>query len=349
MYLAAMLPRKERHHRCAALVTEHAPGGCLRDAVNRGQVHVPTPATLQTAAAALGWAGPVDVSTLQPGQLQELLGQVAQQLPAMQQQPHSARTSHDYAMQGQGQTSAGIVGRLQQTGGVSAPLPPPLSLPGRTSLELQQLREPHMQLLRQLLLHIALGMQHLHAHGIIHGELRLDNVMISGALPSTASLLQQQQQQRKQQAATAAASGMEPLPAATTATAAGSSAGGAAEGELAVRTHSSGGGSYSAGGAAEVHVGSSSSSSGARVPGKSGSSTSGGGSEAGSFQGFLLKLKDIGLCTLGYSNRQVCADICTSIGSLVCGKWVLVSLACTHVIHALVSQCDREDLGLPAG
>jgi hypothetical protein len=270
----------------------------------------------------------VDVSALQPGQLQELLGQVAQQLPAMQQQPHSARTSHDYAMQGQGQTNAGVIGRLQQMGGVSAPLPPPLSLPGRTSLELLQLREPHMQLLRQLLLHIALGMQHLHAHGIIHGELRLDNVMISGALPSTASLLQQQQQQqqRKQQAATAAASGMEPLPAATTATAAGSSAGGAAEGELAVRTHSSGGGSYSAGGAADVHVGSSSSSSGDRGPGKAGSSTSAGGSEAGSFQGFLLKLKDIGLCTLGYSNRQVCADICTSIGALVCGKWVHVGL-----------------------
>jgi hypothetical protein len=168
-------------------------------------------------------------------------------------------------------------------------------------------------------------------------------VMISGTLPSTASLLQQQQQQ--QQAAAAAATGTEPSPAAATAIAVGSSAGGAAAGELAVRTNSSGGGSYSTGGVAEVRVGSSSSSSGGRAPGKSGSSTSAGGSEAGSFQGFLLKLKDIGLCTLGYSNRQVCADICTSKGALVCGIWLHVSLTCTHPIHTGVTVCSGRSCG----
>lgn len=286
VYLAAMMPRKERHHRCAALVTEHAAGGCLRDAVSRGQVHVPTPTALAAAATALGWEGPVDVAGLSSSQMQELMAHIGQQLPVLQQ-PTVMRTSQDCA------AAPGAAAAKQQqasaapaAAAVSAPLPPS----GRESQELQHLREPHLQLLRQLLLHIALGMQHLHAHGIIHGELRLDNVMISGALPTTVAMVKQQQEAP---AAAAAAP---------------------ATGEHAGRSSGSGTGtgSTSTGGVQDGHLGSSSGSTHALGGTASAASSSVAAATASaavadssSGPGFVLKLKDIGLCTLGVSNRQV--------------------------------------------
>lgn len=322
MYLATMLPRKERNHRCAALISEYTPGGCLRDAVNRGQAHVPTATALQAAAAALGWPGQVDVGSLSPGQLQELLGQVVQQLPLVQQPMAPPRSSLESAA-AQGMAGTAPLARLQQSGVVSAAsatLSPAAAGRGAAQ-DLQHLRQPHMPLLHQMLLHIALGMQHLHAHGIVHGELRLDNVMISGALPSTISLMQQQQQQagaavRPAAAAdtsqhAAAAGDVPPAPGAAN----GVSGGGAAavsEAELPVRANSSFG-SYSTGGVPEGGLGSSSgsqvppassaSAAAGRVDGSGGGAYSGGSSSSNG--GFVLKLKDIGLCTLGYNSRQV--------------------------------------------
>jgi hypothetical protein len=298
-----MAPRKERHHRCAALISEHAAGGCLRDAVNRGQVHVPTAATLQAAAAALGWKVPVDVACLTASQVQEVLGQVSQQLPLLKQ-PSGIRASADVAL------------AAAQPAGASAPLlrlqqpvvpPGPSSQPSsaRTSHELQRLWEPYMPLLRQLLLHIALGMQHLHAHGIIHGELRLDNVMISGALPPPLTLMQQQAaraaaaaavQVAAADAAAVPAAGVELEPGVRLDRTMGSSLNGVVpEGRLGSSSSS------------QVHGGSSSlTAPPAAAPTAAGvesSSSSSGGSSS-----FVLKLKDIGLCTLGFSNRQVTWD-----------------------------------------
>jgi serine/threonine protein kinase len=66
---------------------------------------------------------------------------------------------------------------------------------------------PYMPLLRTILLQVALGMQYLHAHGLIHGELRADNVLIQGALPPLPDLPNEgsQQQDGGQQDTAAAA------------------------------------------------------------------------------------------------------------------------------------------------
>jgi hypothetical protein len=304
VYLAAVMPRKERHHRCAALVTEHAAGGCLRDAVSRGLVHVPTATALAAAATALGWEGPVDVASLSSSQLQELMAHIGQQLPVLAQ-PTVMRTSQDYAA-----AEAAAAAKQQQASAaaaaaaVSAPLPPA----GRVSQELQHLREPHLPLLRQLLLHIALGMQHLHAHGIIHGELRLDNVMISGALPTTVAMVKQQQGAATAATTAAAAAGGATPPNGT------ASAAAPVTGELVGGSSSSGTGtgSYSTGGLQEGHLGSSSSGAhalgGASIASSApaaAATASAAVADSSSGLGFVLKLKDIGLCTLGVSNRQV--------------------------------------------
>ena len=90
--------------------------------------------------------------------------------------------------------------------GGGGPLPPQ-PVPG-------VVRMPYLPLLRTILLQVALGMQYLHAHGLIHGELRADNVLIQGSLPSLPELpsdTQHDQQDRGQQqqhvAAVAAAGG----------------------------------------------------------------------------------------------------------------------------------------------
>jgi hypothetical protein len=300
-----MAPRKERHHRCAALISEHAAGGCLRDAVNRGQVHVPTAATLQAAAAALGWNVPVDVACLSAGQVQEVLGQVSQQLPLLKQ-PSGIRPSGEISLAAAQPAGASApLLHLQQPVVAASPSSQPSS--ARTSHELQRLWEPYMPLLRQLLLHIALGMQHLHAHGIIHGELRLDNVMISGALPPPLAMLQQQ-------AARAAAAAQALAAAGADAAAAGPAVGAEPEPSSGVRRDSSMGSSHN-GMVSEGQVGSSSSSqvhggssrltsSAAAAPPAAGMEGSSGSSSEG-YSSFVLKLKDIGLCTLGFTNRQV--------------------------------------------
>lgn len=310
VYLAAMMPRKERHHRCAALVTEHAAGGCLRDAVSRGQVHVPTPTALAAAATALGWEGPVDVAGLSSSQLQELMAHIGQQLPVLQQ-PTVTRTSQDYAA-APGPAAAAAKQQQASAAAAAAPVAAPLPPAGRASLEVQHLREPHLPLLRQLLLHIALGMQHLHAHGIIHGELRLDNVMISGALPTTVAMVKQQQEAAAA-AAPAAALPAAPAPVASLHNGAASAAA-RVTGEHGGRGSGSGTGtgSTSTGGVQEWHLGSSSS--GTRALGgavsiasssAAAATASAAVADSSSGPGFVLKLKDIGLCTLGVSNRQV--------------------------------------------
>lgn len=94
------------------------------------------------------------------------------------------------------------------------------------------------------------------------------------------------------------------------------SGGGAAAGseaEVPVRANSSFG-SYGTGGMPEGGLGSSSgsqappASSASAAAGRadgSGGGASCGGSSSSSSGGFVLKLKDIGLCTLGYNSRQV--------------------------------------------
>lgn len=294
VYLTSILPRKDRHHRCAALVTEYAAGGCLRDAVNRGAVHVPTPLAVKAAAAAAGLNPSADLAAMNEDQLQFLLAQLEQQMPLPQIRQ----------MQGPADAAA-----------MSAPLPvtqnaAAASVAKRRSSELQTdgLREPYMPLLRQLLLQIALGMQHLHAHGIVHGELRLDNVMVAGALPSPLELLHQQQQQQQhmrrlsglslpevqashhhhqhqqQQYSPRAAAAAASLDALDHADRAGGSS---VSLDASLKSFSSQRGRNS------------SSSVGTKSSASVNSTAHGTGS------GFMLKVKDIGLCTIGWSHRQV--------------------------------------------
>ncbi|WIA14830.1 hypothetical protein OEZ85_001549 [Tetradesmus obliquus] len=299
VYLTSMLPRKERHHRCAALVTEYAAGGCLRDAVNRGALHVPTAAALHAAAAAAG-LGPVpDMLSLGHSQLAVLLSQLEQQLPlptAVPQMP--MRLSHEASHSSAPLPAAlggllGVappgLGHVAAGAGISAGLPTATGgLPGKRrsheAVAADALREPHMPLLRSLLLQIALGMQHLHANGIVHGELRLDNVMVAGQLPSTMSLLQQQQeqqrheQQQQQQPAQQQEQHAGPQQADVVGCVSGLNG--------IVAQHEAGSNA--------AHFESSRSSSASSAAGQRGSGDS-----------FSLKLKDIGLCTIGWSNRQV--------------------------------------------
>lgn len=327
MYLTAMLPRKERHHRCAALVTEYAAGGSLRDAVNRGAVHVPTATAVHAAAVAAGLGHVTDMSALPAQQLAVLVAQLEQQMPAslgLPQVPlrHSQDQLHMSALLPASAAAAtaalgGLLGPDPGSGGGGPPAPP---IPGVQPVRhlhdaaTDQLREPYIPLLRTLLLHVALGMQHLHANGIVHGELRLDNVVIAGQLPGMVSLLQQQQQQQRLGLPVDVLPSWAEVPAAAAAATspnhhqqqlgagAGSFSSAAAElaEELAGRTNSSFGSNtppetaHASGSSQVMHVGSFNSS----------CSSSGGGSGASS-NGFVLKVKDIGLCTIGWSHRQV--------------------------------------------
>jgi hypothetical protein len=202
-----MMPRKDRHHRCAGLVMEYAAGGSLREAVNKGSVHLPSPAALQQAAAAAGLQGQ-DLAALSADQLKVLVQQLEQQLPLLPLQVVPSLHSSAPLPGGGSSTAAVPVGSQQghggmmaAAGGAAAAAGGGVPSSGRLSHEeqLASLRQPFTPLLRQLLLHIALGMQHLHAHGIVHGELRLDNVMVVGALPNALTLLLQQSQQQQQQ------------------------------------------------------------------------------------------------------------------------------------------------------
>eukprot|EP00879_Flechtneria_rotunda_P012391 GHRR01012939.1.p1 GENE.GHRR01012939.1~~GHRR01012939.1.p1 ORF type:complete len:450 (+),score=176.99 GHRR01012939.1:771-2120(+) len=248
VYLASSLPRKDRHHRCAAVVTAQAGGGCLRDAVNKGAVHVPTATALQAAAGSIGLPLGIDVTAFGSQQLQELVAQFEQQLPLLPPLP--------------------VRGSLEQpptpSAGVMSSMSALAAAPGLhlRHQHMQQLREPCMSLLQLMLLHIALGMQHLHACGIIHGELRLDNVMIDGKLPSTVELVQLQQKEEKER------SGQ------TTASAALGQQQQQQQPPLESLTEDSE--------AVQLQTG---------VP-------------AGT-AGFSLKLKDIGLCTVGWQHKQV--------------------------------------------
>jgi serine/threonine protein kinase len=190
-----------------------------------------------------------------------------------------------------------------------------------------------MPLLRSLLLQIALGMQHLHANGIIHGELRLDNVMVSGQLPSTMALLQQQQEQQRQEQQwqeqqrlsqqleqsqhegredgqlqqqalqryppLEGGDGTQLLGVHTTSGVASSSV-----------NHSFGGPN----GSAALPSASSSATHGISSASSSGSSS--GTVPRSSIDDFTVKLKDIGLCTIGWSHRQVsCTNLVLKNGA----------------------------------
>ncbi|KAF8056396.1 MAP3K12 [Scenedesmus sp. PABB004] len=287
VFLTSVLPRKERHHRVAALVTEYAAGGCLRDASNRGALHVPTPAALAAAAAAAGLGPAPDLSALSPAQLSALSAQLEAQLPML---PGLARQGADmHHMSAPLPVSAALGGLLGPLpAGSTQAGPAGGALGGRRSHDaaVEALRSPHMPLLRTLLLHIALGMQHLHAHGIVHGELRLDNVMIAGTLPSSVAMLQ-------------AAAAAPPRPAEAALDAAPLAEAGALADDGPGRTGSS---SLSWGGLADAVPGRGGGSSG-QLGGTTQSASSGGSSAAAG--GFTCRLKDIGLCTHGWSHRQV--------------------------------------------
>lgn len=256
----------------------------MRDAVNRGLVHMPTAEALQAAGQALGWQGPCDVACLNCNQLQVLIDKVMQQTP-LAPQPAATRTSHEHS--GSLLWGSTPPARSQQPAAASASASAPLLPLGQSSQDLQQWREPCVPLLRQLLLQVARGMQHLHAHGIIHGELRLDNVMISGNLPSAVTLLLH----HRHHSATAESK-------ATTAAGSGDvqRTGDLAGGSLPTLTS----------GVSRVQDPSGNSSSGSHmcgeVPAPAAHNTGAADSTAASF---VLKLKDIGLCTAGWSNRQV--------------------------------------------
>lgn len=127
-FLAAVLPRKDRAHRCCALVTDYCRGGTLRDAIAHGDLaanptHAPPP-------------------LLPPG-------------------------THYYAPMGP--PASGLRhGSGGSSGGVERA--PVLA------------RLPDMALLRAVLLQIAQGVHFLHSQSIVHGELRADNVLLTGSL-----------------------------------------------------------------------------------------------------------------------------------------------------------------------
>jgi serine/threonine protein kinase len=199
-----------------------------------------------------------------------------------------------------------------------------------------------MPLLRSLLLQIALGMQHLHANGIVHGELRLDNVMVSGQLPSTMALLQQQQEQQRQeqqqdrqqqqeplppqqhhhqqqhlqqqeQQRCGQPLGLHPEPQQPSMHAASEVAGWS--GSQSLTGPNGGEAHHEAASSAAQHVSSTSS-----------SGISGGGGLKGGGDNFTLKLKDIGLCTIGWSHRQVrgTSSVVVVVGFKLQGPGVLI-------------------------
>lgn len=289
VYITTLLPRKERHHRCTALVTEYAAGGCLRDAVTRGALHVPTATALRAAAAAAGIDPGQDLSTLDTQQLQLLLVQLEQQLPLLQvpipQQPlrMSAESPHMAASLPGGLTAAAAS----------------IALSGRMSNEqqIERLREPFLPLLQQLLLQVALGMQHLHANGIIHGELRLDNVMIAGAVPPVIQLIQQQQFR----GTAAMTTGDQSQQQQQRGELSGSATASSDLGEQVFRAASSS--------SSTLENAPSVSSQPLVSYGSCNSIGSCGSSSSSISCGFVLKLKDIGLCTLGWSQKQVGYDL----------------------------------------
>jgi len=194
-----------------------------------------------------------------------------------------------------------------------------------------------MPLLRLLLLHIALGMQHLHAHGIVHGELRLDNIMITGAMPgccviataATTASADDPTRKRRGSTATAAAvrTGTGSCASASTATATAAS-NSRSNSSNSARTNSNRSSSSTLQGAAAPtrtrvldsgvptlqrqhsysmqsmgSIGSNSMNDARQLLPPAGNSSSN-SMAAGS----ALKLKDIGLCTVNFSHRQVGAE-----------------------------------------
>lgn len=200
VYLSGMLPRKEKYHRCAAIVTELATGGCLRDLAARRALHVPTQAALSAAAAAISLSvEPLDFASLPDQQLAALLVHLEAHVPLLPL-PVAAVASPSLATDGPkcssirtacDQTSSrdAVQGCGTPDDGTQQQPAPRQGSHSCSTLSLVGMRQPHMQLLRVLLLHIARGMHHLHSVGVVHGELRLDNVVLTGQLPSMTELL----------------------------------------------------------------------------------------------------------------------------------------------------------------
>ncbi|GBF96720.1 hypothetical protein Rsub_09462 [Raphidocelis subcapitata] len=138
-FLSAVLPRRERAHRCCALVSEFCGGGTLRDAVARGDFAA---AAVAAAAAAAG---------LGPGHYG---GEYAP----------SAAPAADAAAPATAARHAPLAAHAFDP-------PPPPQPP------------PDLALLRAALLQIARGLHFLHSHGIVHGEVRTDNIMLTDPIP----------------------------------------------------------------------------------------------------------------------------------------------------------------------
>ena len=219
--MTPVLPRRERAHRCCAVVTEYCRGGTLRDAVARGDLSLRPPGSSGGSSGA---------------------GQ------------------HLIAAAG-GAAAAGAPAAAAAAGaGAALAAPPVLS------------HVPDLALLRGVLLQVAQGAHFLHSRRVVHGELRADNVLLTGSLAGAGP------------AALAAAR-------AAHAAAAAAAASAAAEGDcVGGADHDDDGDAAAAGG------GASSTPAVSRAMLEAASALPG---------GVRARLKDVALCTLSVSNRTL--------------------------------------------
>jgi hypothetical protein len=171
-------PRKERYNRCCALVLELCPQHCsLRDLLARGGL------SSGSGGSAARTSCEQQAQGQQPCQAEALAIQQpgGQEFGALRSQLQlrlgSAPAAAAAAASAFASASPPDLGLLSAAASAGTPLhlAPSAALP-----------PPPEPLLRAILVQIALGMQHLHSHGIVHGELRAENVLVCGALSAEA-------------------------------------------------------------------------------------------------------------------------------------------------------------------
>jgi hypothetical protein len=183
-FLTAVQPRKDKYYRCCALVLELCPHHCsLRDLVARGGLSsgpgsggAAAPASCEQQAQQQQQPGQSEALAIQqPGgqELGELRSQLRLQLGGA---PAAAASAFAYAPSpSHSPASLGLLSAAVGGGAAPLHLAPSAAQP-----------PPPEPLLRAILVQVAAGMQHLHAHGIVHGELRAENVLVCGALSAEA-------------------------------------------------------------------------------------------------------------------------------------------------------------------
>jgi hypothetical protein len=296
------------------VVTEYCEGGTLRDALVAGDLLVPLAAASSQLPPHPGGSSAAAAAAVARGcgGFADLGGSSSGSSCVTRLYHHQQGPAADFWTAAGLDTTAAAVAAVAGGGG------------GGVGLDAQPLTvEPDMALLRAILLQIAQGMHFLHSHGIVHGELRTDNVLLTGRVVRGAQLAPPAGRRSGGGAAAAAAADGSTVEAVGEGAAAPSEAAADAEAAAAAADEQEPALSLSANGSYPAHPWPSSNASadgaaapasgeGASLEAGSAASTSGASGSASRAAikaasalpgGVCVKLKDIGLCSLAAVNR----------------------------------------------